>query len=70
MAQPALTFEQALDKLQDMFGEWSRPALAQMLQANQLNMELTVESILSIGPPPPGFGVSRYVYHGAWTSRL
>jgi hypothetical protein len=29
-------------------------------QANQLNMELTIESILSIGAPPPGFGASRY----------
>lgn len=27
--------------------------------ANQLNMELTIESILSIGAPPPGFGTSR-----------
>lgn len=36
MSQPAMSFEEALDVLQGMFSEWSRPALSQMLQGKIL----------------------------------
>ena len=53
---PKLSFEDAIQTLQSMFQGWTRVALTDMLQANNLNMELTIESILAIGAPPDRFG--------------
>jgi hypothetical protein len=47
--QPAMSFEQALDVLQGMFSEWTRPALAEMLQVR--GGAPSTASLISEGPP-------------------